>query len=211
MYCKKCGTELEKGARFCRECGTPAAEPETKPYQNNVPYQNNAPAYTGAPLNGSKRKKKKWVIPVVITCCVLVGLFMIVFIGGSIMSGSSDTGGLPEDAFVFPSTEESVSIRKAIQGTWEYEEEDEDSRTKYSLDLEGTEDFSLYEEHSSSLSRGGNMLYGRYAVDTEQDVIYLIPDDAETEDDVKEVIFDHDAVSGDINLMYKGVQLQRVK
>lgn len=55
------------------------------------------------------------------------------------------------------------------------------------------------------------MLYGRYAVDTEQDVIYLIPDDAETEDDVKEVIFDHDAVSGDINLMYKGVQLQQMK
>ncbi len=67
------------------------------------------------------------------------------------------------------------------------------------------------EEYSSSLSRGGYTLSGRYAIDSERSVIYLIPDDAETEDDVEEVIFDYDPVSGDIDLMFKGVQLQQVE
>ncbi len=31
MFCENCGAEIRDGSRFCPSCGTPVAEPETKP------------------------------------------------------------------------------------------------------------------------------------------------------------------------------------
>lgn len=58
MNCPKCNTELDPGAKFCTECGTPVrqepleAQPQTQPQPGTVPPQGYAPPPYGIPPQG---------------------------------------------------------------------------------------------------------------------------------------------------------------
>ena len=85
MYCRNCGARIPDDSKFCGECGaktTGAAEPGASElfaagYPVNDAY---AGTYTApAPVRPAK-KKKRWILPVVIICAVILGLAIALLI-----------------------------------------------------------------------------------------------------------------------------------
>lgn len=51
---------------------------------------------------------------------------------------------------------------------------------------------------------------GRYAIDTEKDIIYLIYDETrEGEEEAFDVIYDYNETTGSVKLYYNGVELSK--
>jgi hypothetical protein len=47
MYCKKCGTEIKDGERFCSKCGAPANEEAVAPAKKAEPVKKETPNFVG--------------------------------------------------------------------------------------------------------------------------------------------------------------------
>lgn len=85
MFCRKCGAEIEEGAKFCIRCGTPVAGDGAA---------GNPAANTAVKSGGEKKDNRKWfgIGAIALVCIAIWGLI-------SLFKGSG--GGLdsPEEAF----------------------------------------------------------------------------------------------------------------
>lgn len=191
MKCSNCGNELEAGSRFCGSCGSPVNVPG--PLSFDPP-----PAYIQSPAAG--RPKSRRLLPLIIGSILIIALIVTIVL--------ISAGGKNKSEYDFPSNEESVYLTKAIQGEWTYSGE----KKSYSLKFEGLQDFVLdvdYPENYLS-SSSGYFEMGRYAIDTEKDIIYLIYDETrEGEEEAFDVIYDYNETTGSIKLYYNGVELSK--
>lgn len=77
-YCIKCGAPLDNGAKFCRECGAPAGEPQggqQNYYQNNYQQNNYRPYGDVRPVSFGQRNIAVAIILSIVTC----GIFALVW------------------------------------------------------------------------------------------------------------------------------------
>lgn len=78
MYCKNCGQPIPDQSQFCPSCGAQTGQDPTPPTVQPV-YQ-----YPPAQPAVKPKKKKRWLIAVIIIAIVLVALILgIIFGGGS--------------------------------------------------------------------------------------------------------------------------------
>ena len=109
MFCSNCGQQIPDTTKFCPHCGHPAERPTgqanvppAQPYPSQpYPYQ----PYPPAPA----KKKKGWIVALIIGCVLLAALIIAVILGGG--SCSVTTARLTEAAMaskVDPDTMEPV-------------------------------------------------------------------------------------------------------
>ena len=190
MYCSECGAKID-GAKFCPNCGTPTGK-------NSDASPKVTKKETKSLKNGTE--KKKWSMPIVIAAVVLL-VIIVILIYNLIRKDSP---------FDFPSTEESVEITKDIQGKWVYGT----TADGCILTFESSNEFELiqYIDTDGVSSDTKFTTTGTYAIDSEKDIIYLIPEDKDADelDDAEDVIYDYDS-DGSVTLYFDGNLLKAIQ
>lgn len=79
-YCTHCGTQLEKGAKFCTACGATADEVS----EENNPGRTHGVGQQAAAILGKIRSdtRLKWIVPVAAAAIILSIVLCIVLLGG---------------------------------------------------------------------------------------------------------------------------------
>ncbi|MCR5094586.1 MAG: YARHG domain-containing protein [Lachnospiraceae bacterium] len=124
MFCKKCGCELNEGAKFCPKCGTPVAVQASAPVQPARGLADRSPEPSPEPIIGEDvpepKKKKGPLILVIVLLIVLIlaaSFAAFWFLGGKPMI----TGFLDN---TFGTSFSDSSDTEEDEEEWEDEEED---------------------------------------------------------------------------------------
>ena len=110
--------------------------------------------------------------PMIIVISMIVVFFTISIISEIIMENERKKQLTQYD---FPSNEESIELIKAIQGKWIYYENTESSEYEISVTFKGNNQYSETSDLIHTISTSNFIEFGKFAIDTEKDMIYLIP------------------------------------
>ena len=216
MYCPKCGTQINKGAAFCPQCGTPQSSIDTKTKATKNSFETNEDSsktkFNPYPPQNEKikkpKKRRRWLkYSMIIVISMIVVFFTILIISEIIMENERKKQLTRYD---FPSNEESIELIKAIQGKWIYYENTESSEYEISVAFKGNNQYSETSDLISTISTSNFIEFGKFAIDTEKDMIYLIPDNFDYFDPNEEphtIIYDYNSDTDEYSIFYKGYKL----
>ena len=120
--CEYCGAHLEKGWRFCENCGKPVKTPikilTPTPEETSVPQPSSPSSKTKVVQSGKPTKSRKWILP-----AIGIGCFGVIVLSGLVLGGyfllrdrllpdQAATATLPPDVVSLSSTQTVIAITR---------------------------------------------------------------------------------------------------